>query len=269
MPLRSAIGDAEKVAREIQAEVKEVLFETDAEGVVVKADTLGSLEALIVLLRSSNIKIKSASVGSINKKDIAGAQVAASLNPFYSVVLGFNVEVLPEADELAEKHGIKIIVHDVIYHIIDDFTTWKDGKKKAIEMAELDELVRGAKFRILPGHTFRQSNPAVVGIEVLSGRLCAGDPIMNAAGKKLTVVKELQEHNEAITSVEAGKQVALSMDKVMVGRQINEGDVLYTDVPDTDFRKMKELKHYLNKADVGLLKEIAEIKRKENPTWGI
>jgi translation initiation factor 5B len=92
---------------------------------------------------------------------------------------------------------------------------------------------------------------------------------MNAAGKKLTVVKELQEHNEAITSVEAGKQVALSMDKVMVGRQINEGDVLYTDVPDTDFRKMKELKHYLNKADVGLLKEIAEIKQKENPTWGI
>lgn len=269
MPLRSVVDDAEVVAREIQAEVKEVLFETDAEGVVAKADTLGSLEALIVLLRSQKIKIKSASVGAITKKDVAEAQVAASLNPFYGVILGFNVEVLPEADELCEKHGIKTIVHEIIYHIIDDYTQWKDAKKKAIELAELNGLVRGAKIRILPGHVFRQSNPAVVGIEVLAGRLRAGEPLMNAAGKKLTVVKELQEHNEAIPSVEAGKQVALSMDKVMVGRQINEGDILYTDVPDENFRKMKELKHYLAKADAELLKEIASIKRKDNPTWGI
>ena len=55
----------------------------------------------------------------------------------------------------------------------------------------------------------------------------------------------------------------------MVGRQIHEGDMLFIDVPEEDFRKMKELKHYLEKKNVELLKEIAEIKRKNNPVWGV
>ena len=45
---------------------------------------------------------------------------------------------------------------------------------------------------------------------------------------------------------EAGKQVALALPNVTVGRQINEGDIIYAGIPEPDFRKLKSLKKYLN-----------------------
>ena len=269
MPLRSAVAHVDQVAEEVQREVKEVLIETDEEGLIIKADTLGSLEALIVLLKENGIPIKSASVGRISKKDIIDAEVSGRENPFYGVLLGFNTSLLPDAAAYAEGKDVKVLQHDVIYRLIDAYKTWKEDKKKAMELAELDKLVRGGKFRILSGYVFRQSNPAVVGVEVLSGRLKASEPLMNAEGRKLTAIKTIQEEKENVTIAETGKQVAVSMDGVIVGRQIHEGDTLYIDVPQEDFRKMKELKHYLDRKDVELLKEIAEIKRRDNPVWGI
>ena len=269
MPLRSVVGDADKVAEEVQQEVKEVLIETDEDGLVIKADTLGSLQALIVLLKESGIPIKSASVGKISKKDIIDAEVSGMENPFYGVLLGFNTSMLPDAEEYVKGKEVHVILHDVIYRLIDEYKKWKDEKKQAMEMAELDKLVRGGKFRILAGYVFRQSNPAVVGVEIINGRLKAGEPVMTKEGRKLTVIKGIQEEKKNVSVAQAGKQVAVSMDGIMVGRQIHEDDTLYIDVPEEDFRKMKELKHYLDRKDVELLKEIAEIKRKENPVWGI
>ncbi len=269
MPLRAVVGDVTPVAEEIQREVKEVLIETDDEGVIIKADTLGSLEALIVLLKENGIPIKTASVGRISKKDITEVEVSGRENPFYGVLLGFNTSLLPDAEDYRKGKDMHVILHDVIYRIIDEYKKWKEEKKKAMEMAELDKLVRGGKFRILSGYVFRQSNPAVVGVEILSGRIKCGEAVMNKEGRKLTAVKNIQEEKENVTVAAAGKQVAVSMDGVMVGRQIHESDVLYIDVPEDDFRKMKELKHYLDKKDVEQLKEIAEIKRKVNPVWGI
>ena len=270
MPMRScAPTDIQRVSKELQAEVQQVLMNTDDHGLIIKADTLGSLEALMVLLREKQIPIKSASIGKITKKDITEAEAAGNENPFYSVLIAFNTDLLPDAEEYLTGKNIKLMKHDVIYHIIDEYTKWKDEKKNAMEAAELDLLVRGGKVRIMAGYIFRQSNPAVVGIEVMAGRLKAGEPLMNDKGKPLTKAKTIEEEKKPIPVAVAGSQIALSMDNVTVGRQIHEGDILYTDIPEDHFRKMKELKHYLNRNDVDLLKEIAEIKRTDNPVWGI
>jgi hypothetical protein len=45
--------------------------------------------------------------------------------------------------------------------------------------------------------------------------------------------------------------------------------VLYTAISEDHFRKLKEFKDYLSKSEKEVLKEIAEIMRKTNPTWGI
>jgi translation initiation factor 5B len=270
MPLRSCkVADTDRVAREIQKEIDDVFVETDSEGVIIKADTLGSVEALIVLLKENKIPIKSASVGKISKKDIIEVEVAAEQNPFYGVLLGFNTSLLPDAEAAVADKNVKVIVHDVIYRTIEEYKKWKEEKKKAIELAELDNLVRGGKMRIMSGYVFRQSNPAVVGVEILAGRVKTGEPVMNADGKRISTVKGLQEKKESVSVAEIGKQVAVSLDKVMVGRQIKEGDILYTDISADDFRKMKKLKHYLDKKDVALLKEFAEIKRQKDQVWGI
>ena len=121
----------------------------------------------------------------------------------------------------------------------------------------------------MKGYVFRQKNPAIVGVEVLGGTLKVAIPLMNEKGKEITNVKGIQMEQENIEKAEKGKQVAVSLEKVTIGRQLLEQDVLYSSVPEDDFRKMKELKQYLTGDEKTIIKEIARIKRQENPLWGI
>jgi len=262
VPLRVANKDLEKIKEEVQEEVEEVLLETDQDGVVIKADTLGSLEALTGLLRNANVEIKRASIGDINKKDIAEAK--SSKDPLNQVVLGFNVKI-------AEKDKVKIIVHDVVYRIIEDLEKWKAEETKRQEAKELEGVVKPAKIQILRGCIFRQSNPAVVGVQVLGGILENGAPLIKADGSKVDTVKSMQLESETISSAEKDKEIAISLPKVTAGRQINEGDILYTDVPEAeaDFMKLKKLKKFLKGDEIEILKELAELKRKEDKMWGV
>ncbi|MCG2719034.1 MAG: translation initiation factor IF-2 [Nanoarchaeota archaeon] len=262
MPLRESDEEnLEQVKREIQEEVDEVLIETDNEGIVIKAESLGSLEALITLLRENDITIKKASIGDISKKDIMDA--SAEKEPLNKVIVGFNVKPLEKSD------GVKIITHDVIYKIIDDLKEWKESTMKKLEAKEMEGLTRPCKMQIIPNCIFRQNNPAVVGVEVLLGTVTIGVPLMKSDGSKVSEIKSMQADGENVQEVEKGKQVAISIPNITVGRQIHEGTVLYSDVPEEDFVKFKKLKKYLKPDDIILLKEIAEIKRHENPVWGV
>ena len=266
MPLRSAKAeDVERVKEEIQKEVEEVLLETDPEGLVIKADSLGSLEALMTLLREKHIQIRKASIGNITKKDIADADSCGEKDPLMAVVLGFNVSLLPGV----QSSPVKVLTDAVIYTLIEKFEEWQDTERKRQETSELDVVTKPCKIQLMKGYVFRQSNPAVVGVDVLMGTLKVGTTLMKKDGHALTTVKGIQMDQENIEKAEKGKQVAVSLDRVMVGRQIVEGDVLYSYVSEEDFRKMKELKQHLNQQDKDVLKEIASIMRKENPLWGI
>ncbi len=273
MPLRSSAGKAEEIEqfkKEVQEEISEVLLEESGEeGVLIKADTLGGLEALQKLLRDKKIPISSASLGSVTKKDLSKLETLKEKNEQQGVLLGFNITMNPEIEALAKAKKLKIILHDVIYQLIDDYDAFTASLKKEIELRELASLVRPCKFILLKGYVFRQNNPAIAGIEIEVGSLKTGDPIMNRDGKKLSTAKSMKDGEENVTKAEQGKQVALAMDGVTIGRQVQEGDILYTDIPEADFQKLKELKLYLSKLELAVLKEIADIKRKENPVWGV
>ena len=260
MPIMVANKDVEKAKREIQKEVEEVLIETDDEGIVVKADSLGSLEALIGLLKEKKIMIKKASIGDITKKDISAA--IADEKPWNKVIVGFNVKI-------KEKGDAHIINHDVIYKIVDDLEKWQENVRKKESEGKLKNVIRPFKIVVLSGFIFRQSNPAVVGVEVLGGILKNGIELINELGKKVGEVKSIQLEGENISEVGKGKQVAVAITKAVVGRSLFENDVLYSNINEEEFRKIKELKKLLNVSEVGILKEIAEIKRKDNPMWGI
>ena len=121
MPVRSCTKEnLEQVKTDIQKEVEEVLIETDQQGVVVKADTLGSLEALVYLLREMNIPIMKARIGHISKKDMADAESNYEKEPLQSVILAFNVET---GKDVQPNQRVKIITSDIIYRIIED--AWK------------------------------------------------------------------------------------------------------------------------------------------------
>ena len=273
MPIRSCSGKAEEIEqlkKEVQEEVGQVLVEcNECIGAIIKADTIGGLEALRNLLQAKNIPISSALLGDITKKDLSQLESVREKDEISGIILGFNIKVPLELQDYIKSKNLKIITNEVIYKIIEDYEAHLEAIKKEMELRELSKLVRPCKLLLLKGFIFRQNNPAIIGTEVEVGQLKSGDPLMSSEGKKLTIVKSMQEHQENLSVAKQGQQFALAMDNITIGRQVNEGDFLYTDIPEEDFKKLKELKKYISKNEVEVLKEIVEIKRKENPVWGV
>lgn len=276
MPVVSVSGaiTLESAKAMVQKELEEFSLAVDDSGIVIKADTLGSLEALMKLLHEKGIAVKAASIGDISRKDLADAESNVEGSPLNAAILGFNASLSSDIGGSVPP-SVKIITGNIIYSIMDGFLAWQQEEKKRHESKSLEKLAKPCKIQLLRGYTFRQSNPAIVGVEVISGILAVDAQLMKAdaaAGevvKPLTTVKEIQLEKENVTTAGKGKQVAVSLDKVIIGRQLNEGDVLLSFIPENDFRRLKEFKQYLSAEEVELLREIAELMRKENPVWGI
>jgi translation initiation factor 5B len=265
MPIRSASQETlAQVKEDIKHEVDEVLMETDSHGIVVKADSLGSLEAVVKLFREQGIPIKKASVGPITKKDCVDAEANIEHDHLECALIGFNVIMLSQP-----APHVKVITGDIIYRLIEQFQEWQNEEKKKAEAKKLEDLIKPCKIKVLRGYVFRQNNPAVVGIEVLAGVLKNGMPLMKKDGKPLTEVKAIQDKQENLQEAKKEQQVAVSLPNVTIGRQLLEEDILYSAVPEHHFKSFRENKKLLTSMDIELLKEIADIMRKDNPTWGI
>ena len=261
MPLLVANNDLEEKKRKVEEEIEEVLIETDNEGVVVKADSLGSLEALVGLLKENDVPIKRASLGNITKKDIAEA--SAEENILFKTILAFNVKVIDSSKE------VKIINKNIIYQIVDEYKEWEDSEKRKEETKVLNSIKRPFKLMIIPGCIFRQSNPAVVGVEVMQGVLRQDSRVMNESGKSLGEIDTVQLEGKSIKEAERGKQVAIAMPKIIANRHVFENEILYSDFNEEEFRRLKDMKSYLKEDEISILKVIAEIKRRENSLWGV
>ncbi len=262
-------ADIAKAKEQLKEEIDEVIIETEKNGIVIKADSLGSLEAMITLLKEKEIPIRKASVGKISKKDIMDAQASYEESRLNAVVLGFNVDMLSEASIALSQTSVKIFTNKVIYRLLEDFELWRKEEQKKAEQEKLSKLQRPFKIELMKGYVFRQSSPAVFGVDVLEGTIRTGSQLLKTDGSVLPPIKSIQLDKDTIDSAEKGKQVAVSVDGITIGRQLNEGDIAYSDIPEEDFRKLKGLKAILDKEEISLLKSIAEIKRKQNPLWGV
>ncbi|MCX6710379.1 MAG: translation initiation factor IF-2 [Candidatus Woesearchaeota archaeon] len=269
MPLMSCSEkNLEETKEAVQSEVSEVVIEMECQGIIVKAESLGSLEAMISILKSKGISIRRATVGAISKKDITEAQSSIESNPLNAVILSFNVPLDPEAKEIIKDSQVKILSSEIIYSLIDNFEEWRKGREHEIQEKAMSSVVRPCKIQIMPQFIFRKNNPAVVGVDVILGMIHVGTPLMKE-GKSITRIKAIQAEKESIHSAEKGKQVAVSLEKVTVGRQINGGDFLYSVLTENEFRKLKEMKQFLKSDEIDAMREIMMIMRKENPLWGV
>jgi len=249
------VGGRELVEK-VKEEIGEVEFERDDLGVIVKADTLGSLEAMVKILEGEDIPVRRGNIGKIVKQDIMEASAVATENKYLGVVLAFNVTVLPDAATMSNDIDIPIIASKVIYQIIDDYKEWAAKKKDEERRAIAKCVATPAKMKILPDHIFRQSKPAIVGVEVLAGTLRSGCRLMRQDGKVAGRIREMQAQGEKIEQAKMGEKVAVSIDDVVIGRHIDQGDVLYTfltnedtamlnadDLTDDEKQVLHEIKH--------------------------
>ena len=264
-------SELDNIKRKVIEEIESIRIKTERSGVIVKADTLGTLEALVEALRRNGIPIREADVGPITKRNVMEAAISMKENKTLGVILGFNVKMTKEAELEALKEGVKVITGNVTYRIIEEYLEWKKKVEEKERLKQLESLVRPAKIRILPGYIFRRSDPAIVGVEVLGGVLKPGMPLMREDGKRIGVIMQIQDRGEAIREAKAGMQVAISIrGNVMVGRHIDEGDVLYTDVPEQHARMLlKDFRKDVSDDEIYVLREIIEIKRKTNPLYGV
>ncbi len=263
-PLR-AVRDEEKVKEvelEVQQEVESITIKGDRVGVVVKADTLGSLEALVNFFRERGITIRIADIGDVAKRDVMEAAVVAEKDPLQAVILAFNVKILPDAEEEAKKYGIKIFEEKIIYRLFENYNEWVSEKKEEMRRRAIEGLVKPAKIKILPGYVFRHSKPAIVGVEVLSGEIKPKYPLMKEDGQEIGEILQIQDKGEARAYARRGEQVAVSIRGPTVGRQIDEGDILYTSMPLSHIEKFKaELVEELTSDELETLKEIESVKK--------
>jgi len=128
---------------------------------------------------------------------------------------------------------------------LEGYLRWVDAEKEADEKAEFDRFTPLCKFRVMKGMVFRRSNPAIFGAEVLAGRLRQKAPVVNQEGRDVGTVHGIEDKGKVLADAEAGMEVAVSMTEPMIGRQINEGEVLYTAPRDDEVKVLKE--KYLNR----------------------
>ncbi|MEM1555065.1 MAG: translation initiation factor IF-2, partial [Desulfurococcaceae archaeon] len=191
--------------------------------------------------------------------------------PEYRVILAFNVKVLADAEELATLENIRIFKHNVIYRLLEEYFKWLEEYRLMEKLKELDSLVRPGKIRILPGYVFRRSDPAIVGIEVLGGVVKPGYPLMRSDGVNLGVIQQIRDRDNVLKEARIGQRVAVSIKgRIMIGRHVDEGDVMYTDIPHEDVVKLlKKFRNELSNDEIEVLNEIISIKRKQNPFYGL
>jgi translation initiation factor 5B len=265
-PVRVAVNDTAKAVADVEREIREITISTQDVGVVIKADTIGALEALAGELSRAEVPVSKAGLGEVSRRDVIEAETIS--DPLYSVVLGFNVDVLPDAKDAAQKSNVSLFVNDVIYGLIEEYQTWFEKQKTLYGKKRYETIVRPGKFKILPGFVFRQSKPAIVGIQVLGGTLRNGVSLVREDGVRVGTLKGMQDSGENVSEIREGKEVAVSIDGPTVGRQINEGDLLYVEVPEKHAKVMEqELYDALSQGERLMLDEFLTIKRRDNPFW--
>ena len=241
-----------------------IKIESSEKGLTIKADAIGSLEALAFETKEARIPIRKFSVGDITRRDVVEAAYGDKAN---QVILGFNVSITKDAEAEIESHGVKVFTNDIVYRLIEDYQEWADESKRKTDLDKRSEFSFPAKFRVLPNCIFRVSKPAIVGVKVLAGRIRIGEHLIGIDGRDAGKIKSIHTGEDTLKEAKQGDEVAVGIDGVTAGRQINEDDIVYVDIIGSAVKQLVALD--LNEDEKMALEETIAIKRKEEPFWGM
>ena len=261
--------DEERLKSSVESEIKSAIIQTESNGILLKCDTIGSIEAITELLKKENIPIRSADLGNVTRRDILSASAVREKDRYLGVVLGFNVKVLEEAERESFERKIKIFNEKIIYNLVRNYSEWVTFQKVHEDSIVFNEIPPICKFQFLKGYVFRRNNPAVFGAEILIGKLRQKVSVMNESGKKVGIIHQIQNEGKNIEIADKGVQVAVSIKEPTIGRQINEGDVFYTDLNSKEAKLLFErFPHRLNEEEQEVFNFILSKKRETDPAFG-
>ena len=194
--------------------------EIPALNLVVKADTQGSLEALIDTLEKLDqtevsINILRRGVGAISENDVTLAEASGA------IVVGFNVRADASARQLAEADGVDVRPYEVIYQLLEDI----EQATRGLLAPEQREVVLGsAEVRAI----FRTPRGVIAGCYVTEGQIVRGSKarlIREGAIVYTGDVSSLRRFKDDVREVASGFECGVGIEGY---NDIKEGDVIET-----------------------------------------
>ena len=265
-PVRAAQGNVQELVEEIAKE-SQPHVEVQEQGILLKADAIGSLEGLAYECKQADIPVRFARLGATSRRDVIDAATAG--DPLHQAILAFNTQLLPDAQTaLQDNPDVKLLQSDIIYRLIQDYSAWREERKRQLEEASRKETTYPAKLLFLGDYVFRTSKPAIFGVRVLNGRIRSGAGVMREDGRSLGRIKSIRSGEKRLDEARQGQEVAISIDGVTIGRQINGGDVLFIELTEEEARTLRQHTQ-LSVDELETLDQICAIKRKEDPFWGM
>jgi translation initiation factor 5B len=264
-PLRVVKGPNDPIIKEMTEE-STVKIETQDAGITIKADAIGSLEALAFETKAASIPIRKYGVGEVSRRDIV--ETAAYTDPMNRVLLAFNVELSKEAEAEAESHGVKVFSNQVVYRIIEEYQEWIEDAKRQKDEDQRMETAYPAKILVMPNCVFHVSKPAIVGVRVLAGKIRPGLRLIHPDGSEAGRIKSLRNGEDPVKEAKQGDEIAAAIEGVTVGRQINVEDIIYVELLESSVRNLQKSAD-LSQDEKMTLDEYLVIKRKADNFWGM
>ncbi len=198
---------------------------------IIKADMLGSLEAIIESLEKIHhpeikIKIASKGLGTINESDVLQADAS------HGIVVGFHTKPTTSAEVLARDKGVEIKLYKIIYDLLNDV-------RERITTMLGDEIIRTDVGEMEVLAIFKQKGDVTIcGGRIRKGRVAQG---LHATVLRKTVdlgtgeIKTVKVGKEVINEVSEGNECGIEFHSRI---PVEKGDILrvYTEV-----RKQKTL----------------------------
>ncbi|NLU46085.1 MAG: translation initiation factor IF-2 [Euryarchaeota archaeon] len=262
-PMRVVSGPNDPAISEMTEE-NEIKVEVQEKGITIKADAIGSLEALAFEAKAAGIPIRKYGIGNITRRDIIEAAYGDKEN---NVILGFNVTMSRDAEEELVKHDLKVMTDPIVYSLIETYKEWSDESKRRTDADLRSEIVFPAMFKVLPNCIFRTSKPAIVGVRILAGRIRVGTRLITAEGKDAGRIRSIHSGDDSLKEAKQGEEVAVGIEGVTAGRQIGEESIVYADLLASSVIPLSQAD--ITEDERMAMNDVIAIKRKEDPFWGI
>lgn len=186
--------------------------------VIVKADTQGSVEALVDSLAKMDqtqvrLNILRRGVGAITENDVTLAAASGA------IVVGFNVRADASARQLGEREGVDVRHYEVIYQLLNDI----EQATKGLLAPEEEEVVLGAaEIR----EVFRTPRGNIAGCYVTDGQIARGARarlVREGAIVYTGVVSSLRRFKDDVREVATGFECGIGLENY---NDIKQGDVI-------------------------------------------
>jgi len=170
--------------------------------IIVKADTFGSLEAILEAL-GDGVDVVASGVGDIADQDVL---LAKSTGAF---VIGFNVKLKQDIEKLAQLEGVICRTYTIIYELLDELKDVIEGATEVITKER--DLGSGTVIAEFPFDGKR-----IAGTKVAMGRIAKGDQVKVLRGEAeigRAKIKSLRHGKIEETKVETGTECGVLFDR--------------------------------------------------------